>query len=303
MTQIRRYQHIAVELKDSIATICLDRPEVLNAMTRRMRDEFIDAIDWTDNDDDVRVVIVTGRGRGFCSGADLSEGSARFDKGERRDADIPRDGGGVLTLRLYRSRKPLIAAVNGAAVGLGATMTLPMDVRLMARDARYGFVFARRGIVPDGCSSWFLPRLVGVSRAAEWLYSGRLVGSDEAQASGLVRDVHESGELLSAARRLATDFVHDVSAVSVSLSRQLLWRSLASSHPMDAHRSESLGLYLRGRSPDAYEGVNAFRENRSPQFADRASVDAGDLFGSPEPNWNDSTNQLTSSFLQRESER
>lgn len=273
------YEDIAYDVADGIATITLDRPEQLNAYTRRMHDELVDALDRADADDDVRVVIFTGRGRAYCAGADLSEGAATFARG----ADAFRieehaDGGGLLTQRLFESTKPLIAAINGSAVGVGLTMTLPMDVRMVAEGAKLGFVFARRGIVPEACSSWFLPRIVGIAQAGEWVLTGRVFGPEEALRGGLVRSVHPPGELLGAARALAREMADGTSPVSVAMSRAMLWRMLGEASPGAAHEIDSRGIFSRGRSGDAREGVTAFLEKRDPAFPDRVSADLPDWF-------------------------
>jgi len=273
------YQQIAYDVDGAVATVTLDRPEALNAFTNVMLHELLDVFDRVDADDAVRAVIVTGRGRGFCAGADLSAGGQTFDDGGTPDnTRIPRDGGGRLALRIFDCKKPVIAAVNGPAVGVGVTMTLPMDVRLAADAARFGFVFARRGIVPEACSSWFLPRLVGISQAAEWVYTGRVFPADEALRGGLVRSVHPPDELLPAARALAAEISSSTAPVSVALSRQLLWRMLGAAHPMEAHRADSRGIAIQGRSADAREGVEAFLEKRPAVFPGRVTTDLPDLF-------------------------
>src|ERR671936_2486591 len=229
------FQQIEYAVDDQILTITLNRPDRLNAFTEQMRAELMQALDQADADDDVRAVIVTGAGRGFCAGADLEAGGATFDRGE--DAgEVPRAGGGQLTLRIFESKKPVVAAINGPAVGVGITMTLPMDFRLASDSAKMGFVFTQRGIVPEACSSWFLPRVVGMSQALEWVATGRVFSADEALAGGLVRSVHPAGELLEAARSLAAEIVEHTAPVSVALTRQLLWRMLCADHPMVAHR-------------------------------------------------------------------
>ena len=279
------YTQIVYEVADHIATITLNRPEQLNAFTNRMMRELIDAFDRVDADDEVRVVIVTGAGRGFCAGADLSGGGDTFSGGgsdEQTDVGVPRDGGGLVSLRVFECKKPVIAAINGAAVGVGVTMTLPMDIRLASENARFGFVFARRGIVPEACSSWFLPRLVGISQAAEWCFSGRVFAADEALRGGLVRSVHTADELLPVARSMATEIVENTAPVSVALTRQMLWRMLGAAHPMDAHRADSRGILARGRSTDATEGVVSFLEKRKPQFTAKVSDGLPDIFPSHE---------------------
>ncbi len=262
-----QYETIALEIEDGIATLTLDRPEKLNAFNRPMAAEIMDAFDRTDGDDAVCAVIVTGAGRAFCAGADLSAGAETFARGDERDL------GGVVTLRIFESLKPVIAAVNGPAVGIGATMTLPMDVRLACENARFGFPFVRRGIVLDACSSWFLPRIAGISKALEWCYTGRVFDAPEALASGLVARTYAAGDLLAAARALAREIIENAAPVSVALTRQMLWRMLGADHPMEAHKIESRGVYARGRSADSAEGVTAFLEKRPATFSGRPSRD------------------------------
>jgi enoyl-CoA hydratase/carnithine racemase len=271
---------ILTDVADRVLTITLDRPDRLNAFTPEMAAELIAAFDAADADDDVRAVIVTGAGRAFCAGADLGEGAATFDYATLGDAGAPllddgridyahesvRDNGGLVALRIFRSLKPVIGALNGAAVGIGATMTLPMDFRLAADNARIGFVFARRGIVPEAASSWFLPRIVGIPLALEWCMTGRLVPAEEARQAGLLRSLHAPDELLDAARAIAREIADGAAPVSVALTRQMLWRGLGLSHPMDAHRIDSRLIYARGRSADAAEGVTSFLEKRPARF-------------------------------------
>ena len=280
------YSQILFDVHDHVATITLNRPDRLNAFTGTMMNELIDAFDRTDADDAVRAVIVTGAGRGFCAGADLGSGGDTFAKGGsdvQTDVGVPRDGGGLVSLRIYDSKKPVIGAINGAAVGVGVTMTLPMDIRIASEHAKFGFVFARRGIVPEACSSWFLPRLVGISQAAEWCYSGRVFPAGEAFDGGLVRSVHAADDLLSAARLIAADIAENSSPVSVALTRQMLWRMLGAAHPMEAHRADSRGIALRGPSADAREGVESFLEKRPAAYTNRVSDELPDVF----PNWTD----------------
>lgn len=271
---------------DGIATLTLNRPEQLNTFTARMRDELIAAFDATDADDAVRAVIVTGAGRAFCAGADLSSGGDTFDYARRSDAlrdsskvgEVYRDGGGQVTLRMFRSRKPVIGAINGAAVGIGMTLQLPMDVRLASTAAKFGFVFARRGITPEAASSWFLPRLVGMQTALEWCISGRVFGAEEALQRGLVRSVHAPEELLPAARALAREMTRHSAPVSVAITRQLLWRMAGAAHPMEAHRLDSRAIQSRGRSADVREGVGAFLAKRDPVWPEAVSGDMPDFF-------------------------
>ncbi|MEY4340071.1 MAG: hypothetical protein RLZ14_1921, partial [Actinomycetota bacterium] len=279
------YTQIIYEVADRIATITLNRPEQLNAFTNTMMREVIDAFDRVDADDDVRVVIVTGAGRGFCAGADLSGGGETFSGGGsdvQTDVGVPRDGGGLVSLRIFECTKPVIAAINGPAVGVGVTMTLPMDIRLASDSAKFGFVFARRGIVPEACSSWFLPRLVGISQAAEWCYTGRVFPAVEALTGGLVRSIHAPDDLLPAARAIAAEIAENTAPVSVALTRQMLWRMLGAAHPMEAHSADSRGIMERGRSADAREGVVSFLEKRAPQFPVRVSDGLPDIFPSYE---------------------
>jgi enoyl-CoA hydratase/carnithine racemase len=274
-------EHTRTEVSDNVLTITLDRPDRLNAYTETMQRELLEAFDRADADDDVRAVIVTGAGRAFCAGADLSAGGSTFDWRERGGDGPPRDGGGRVSLRIFDCTKPVIAAINGAAVGVGATMTLPMDVRLASEAARVGFVFTRRGIVPEACSSWFLPRVVGISRAMEWVATGRIVDAEEALAGGLVRSVHPPGELLDAAHALAREIATNTAPVSVALARRMMWRMLGAGHPMEAHRVDSRAMFQRGQSADASEGVTSFLEKREPQFPDRVSSGLPDVF----PGW------------------
>ncbi len=279
------FQEIRYEVTDGILTVTLERPERLNAWTQRMGHELIEAFDRADVDDDVRAIIVTGAGRGFCAGADLSEGGATFDWREReREGEVPRDGGGRFALRVFASTKPVIAAINGPAVGVGATMTLPMDIRLAAESARVGFVFTRRGIVPEACSSWFLPRVVGINTAMEWVCTGRVFSAREAHAAGLVRSVHPDGQLLEAAHELAQEIIANAAPVSVALARRMMWTMLGAAHPMEAHRADSRAMFARGQSADVHEGIASFLEKRPPHFSDRVSDGLPELFpGREEP--------------------
>ncbi|MCP3934495.1 MAG: crotonase/enoyl-CoA hydratase family protein [Actinomycetia bacterium] len=285
------YETISLEVDDNIATLTLNRPDRLNAFTSKMMAEMIDAIDTTDADDDVRAVIITGAGRGFCAGADLSGGADTFDYdnrpgnadeiepgGETDDLEMMRDGGGRLTLRLFESRKPLIAAINGPAVGVGVTMTLPMDIRMASTKAKIGFVFARRGIVPEACSSWFLTRVVGLSKALEWTFSGRVFDAEEALAGGLVRSVHEPDDLLPAAREIASEIARNTSAVSVAMTRHMMWKLLGADHPMEAHKIDSRAIRSLGQGADAKEGVVSFLEKRQAEFTMSAATDMPDFY-------------------------
>jgi enoyl-CoA hydratase/carnithine racemase len=276
------FEQITTEVADSVLTITLNRPERLNAWTAQMGQEMRAALDEADADDEVRAIIVTGAGRGFCAGADLASGGDTFDARKREAvAGARRDNGGELTLRIFECKKPVIAAINGPAVGVGATMTLPMDVRLAADDARIGFVFARRGIIPEACSSWFLPRVVGISRAMEWVATGRVFSAQEGLDGGLLRSVHPQAELLDAARSLAREIAENTAPVSVALARQLMWRMLGAEHPMLAHRADSRGMVARGQSADAAEGITAFLEKRPARFPDRVSDGLPDVM----PGW------------------
>ncbi len=270
------YEQIRYEIKNHILTLTLNRPDRLNAFTPLMRLELIEAFDRADADDQIRAIIVTGAGRAFCAGADLGTGTETFDY-QTRDgqmlAEEHRDGGGRLTLRIFESIKPVIAAINGPAVGIGLTMTLAMDIRIADQNAKLGFVFARRGIVPEACSSWFLPRIVGISRALEWVMSGRLFSVDEAVSNGLVRSSHTPDRLLPVAEGLATEIADNTSAVSVALARQMLWRMLGADHPMEAHKIDSRGIYYTGKSADASEGIRSFLEKRTAKFTDKPSTD------------------------------
>jgi enoyl-CoA hydratase/carnithine racemase len=275
------FEHIRYGVADRVATIELYRPERLNAFTGTMMRELITAFDLVDADDDVAAVIVTGSGRAFCAGADLGGGGGTFagpDLSEDAGEQVRRDGGGTVSLRIFDCTKPVIAAINGPAVGVGITMTLPMDVRMASTDAKMGFVFVRRGIVPEACSSWFLPRIVGISRAQEWVATGRVFGAEEALAGGLVRSLHTPDRLLDDARALALEIADNAAPVSVALARRMLWRMLGAAHPMDAHRADSRGMQVRGASADATEGVTSFLEKRPPRFVDRVSDGLPDVF-------------------------
>ena len=278
------FETIRYDLEDGVLTLTLNRPDRLNAFNHTMMKELMEAFDRSDADDAVRAVIITGAGRGFCAGADLEKGGETFDYDTRDDREgggpklPPRDGGGLLTLRIFESNKPVIAAVNGAAVGVGATMQLPMDLRIASRDAKFGFVFARRGIVPEACSSWFLPRVVGISQALEWTYSGRVFPAAEALDGGLVKEVTAPEDLLPRARELAREIAENTSAISVTLIRHMMWRMLGADHPMEAHKLDSRGVYATGRGPDAKEGVMSFLEKRPPAFTGRPSADMPEFF-------------------------
>lgn len=283
------FETLLYAVEDGIATITLNRPDKLNAFNTTMMQELIAAFDETDGDDDVRAVIVTGAGRAFCAGADLSAGAATFDYDKRGGADqmarqeagVHRDGGGLVTLRIYDSLKPVISACNGPAVGIGLTMQLAMDIRLASDTARYGFVFARRGINPEACSSWFLPRLVGLQQALEWCYTGRIFPAQEALDGGLVRSIHAPDDLLPAARALAREIADNTAPVSIAVTRQLMYRMAGASHPMEAHKADSRAIESRGRAADAREGVSSFLEKRPPNYPDKVSKDMPDIW----PHW------------------
>ena len=285
------YETIKYEVAEHILTITLNRPDKLNAFNATMMTELIDAFDKADADDDVRAIIVTGAGRGFCAGADLSSGADTFDRDAKRgpvkrladgkvDYSDPnvRDGGGQVTLRFFKCLKPVIGAINGPAVGIGVTMQLPMDIRIASVDARFGFVFSQRGIVPEAASSWFLPRIVGISQALEWCYSGRVFPADEALAGRLVSKVVPADELMTTSRALARSFINKTAPVSVTLIRQMMWRMLGADDPMEAHKVDSRGIYARGRSDDVKEGVMSFLEKRPAQFKNKVSSDMPDYF-------------------------
>lgn len=276
------FNTLLYSVEDGIATITLNRPEKLNAFTTGMRDDMIAALDATDADDAVKAVVITGAGRAFCAGADLSSaGGSTFDYASRKESardenmvnGVYRDGGGMTTLRIFKSLKPVIGAINGAAVGIGVTMQLPMDIRLASTDARFGFVFTRRGIVPEACSSWFLSRAVGLQAALEWCYTGRVFNAQEALDRGLVRSLHAPADLLPAAYALAREIADNTAPVSVALTRQMLWRMAGESHPMAAHKVDSRAIMARGASADAKEGVSSFLEKRAPVYPNKVSAD------------------------------
>ncbi len=291
------YEQIKTEIDENgIMVLTLHRPEAMNAFTARMMHEVNSALDEADRNDDVRAVIFTGDGeRAFCAGADLSQGDKTFNYAERSDGgkksdvlsedgginwsseDI-RDGGGMMTLRIYECIKPVIGAINGAAVGVGVTMQLPMDIRIASENARFGFVFARRGIVPEACSSWFLPRIVGISQALQWCYSGEVFGAEEALRGGLISEIVPQADLLARAKEVALQMTQMSSPVSVSMTRQMMWRMLGADHPMEAHKVDSKAIFGRGRQSDAKEGVVSFLEKRAPEFKDAPSSDMPDFY-------------------------
>ena len=287
------FETILYEIKDKVLTITLNRPERLNAFTGQMMDDLIEAFDKAGKDDEIRVIIVTGAGRGFCAGADLGAGANTFNREVRNNRgetegikDNPewmRDGGGRTTLAIFDCPKPIIAAFNGPAVGVGVTMTLPMDIRIASEEARFGFVFARRGLVPEAASSWFLPRIVGISKALEWTFSGKVFSAEEAKDGGLIRSVHPANKLMDEAYKLAQEIIDNTSPVSVALTRQMLWKMLGADHPMEAHKVDSQLIYELGKAEDAKEGVKSFLEKRSPKFPSKVSKDMPKFF----PWWKD----------------
>ncbi|MEL8055934.1 MAG: crotonase/enoyl-CoA hydratase family protein [Pseudomonadota bacterium] len=293
MASIGNFEQIKLELEDNVAILTLNRPDKMNAFTGKMMYELIEAFDLTDANDDVRAVIVTGAGdRAFCAGADLSEGAKTFDYEARADSgevgrtqkiDMQRDGGGRVTLRIFESLKPVIGAINGAAVGVGVTMQLPMDIRIASDNARFGFVFNRRGINPEAASSWFLPRLVGIQQALEWCYSGRVFPAQDALDGGLIRSIHSQDELMDVAKGLAREIAENTAAVSTTLTRHMMWRMMGASHPMDAHIVDSAAIYSRGQTPDAKEGVMSFLEKRKPTYPVKVSDGMPNFF----PWWED----------------
>ena len=282
------FETILYEIKDKILTVTLNRPERLNAFTGQMMDDLIEAFDKAGKDDDIRVIIVTGAGRGFCAGADLGAGANTFNREVRNNRgetegikDNPewmRDGGGRTTLAIFDCPKPIIAAFNGPAVGVGVTMTLPMDIRIASEEARFGFVFARRGLVPEAASSWFLPKIVGISKALEWTFSGKVFSAEEAKDGGLIRSVHPANKLMDEAYKLAQEIIDNTSPVSVALTRQMLWKMLGADHPMEAHKVDSRLIYELGKAEDVKEGVKSFLEKRSPKFLSKVSRDMPKFF-------------------------
>jgi enoyl-CoA hydratase/carnithine racemase len=271
------YEAIIYEVEDGILTITLNRPEKLNAFNGQMQTEVLDALDKADADDAVKAIIFTGAGRGYCAGADLSGGSTTFN----HDADgrgIHPDGGGVLTLRIFECMKPVISACNGPAVGVGATMQCAMDIRLASENAKYGFVFSKRGIVPEACSTWFLPRVVGINTALEWAYSARIFDANEALERRFVRSIHKPDDLLPAAKDLAHEFAEQTSSVSVAMIRHMMWKMLGADHPIEAHKIDSRGVYYTGKSADAAEGVQSFLEKRPAEFTGKVSTDMPEFF-------------------------
>lgn len=282
------FSQILYDVTDGVATITMNRPEKMNAYTAVMMREICSALDMADGDDDVRAIIFTGAGRAFCAGADLTpdDGRKPFANNDTVDSysdDRVRDTGGIMTLRIYECIKPVIGAINGAAVGIGATMQLPMDMRLASTKARFGFVFARRGIVPEAASSWFLPHLVGRAKALEWCMTGRVFNADEALKGGLIRSIHEPDDLMPAALALAHEIRDNTAPVSVALTRQMLWRNPSANHPMEAHKIDSRAIYTRAKTNDAKEGIASFLEKREPSYPDKISMNMPDFY----PWWDD----------------
>lgn len=282
------FECILYDVKDKVLTITLNRPDRLNAYTGQMQSNLIEAFDKAGKDDDIRAIIVTGAGRGFCAGADLGAGGNTFNrevrnnKGEtegiKDDPEWMRDGGGRTTLAIFDCPKPIIAAFNGPAVGVGVTMTLPMDIRIASEEAKFGFVFARRGLVPEAASSWFLPRVVGINKALEWTFSGRVFSPEEAKEGGLIRSIHPADKLLEEANKIAQEIVENTSAVSVAMTRQMLWKLLGADHPMEAHKVDSRAIYELGQGGDAKEGVESFLEKRPPEFPSKVSEDMPEFY-------------------------
>ena len=281
------YKNILLEQRDNIAILSLNRPHKLNAFTFSMMEEIISALDALDGDDSVDALIITGKGRAFCAGADLSSGqetfNPSFDDFAVQEGDFRRDSGGILTLRMYKFLKPIVIACNGPAVGIGASMQLAADVRLASDEARFGFVFNNRGIVPDACSSWFLPKIIGISAALELTYSGRIIDVKEALKLNLVSSIHDAENLIDNAIDFTKSMVQNSAPVSIAVTRQMLWRSLEGLGPYDAHVIESKAIDSRGASEDAKEGVSSFLEKRAAKFKNKVSLDMPLFF----PWWDD----------------
>ncbi len=274
------YKEILTSQRGDAFVISLNRPDKLNAFTKTMQDELITAFDYTDQTDEIKFVVITGEGRAYCAGADLVDGPNTFnyaEEGNRLSNDDHRDGGGLVALRIFRSKKPVIGAINGDAVGVGATMTLPMDIRIASKSARFGFVFSRRGAVPEACSSWFLPRIVGISKALDWCYTGKVFNSQEALQHGLVSEVISDDTLIDRALEIGASYSGKTSAISVSLARQMMWSMLAATHPEEAHILDSMAMEKMGKSPDIKEGIASFLEKRAPNFPMKVSKDLPDL--------------------------
>ena len=272
---MKKFETLRTETKENSLIIYLSREERMNAFTLTMQQELVAALDEAENMDEIKSIIFTGDGKAYCAGADLSSGGDTFDnrKGRKKTNNVVRDSGGLLTLRLFKSKKPLIAAVNGAAVGIGATMLLPMDFRICSEEARFGFVFARRGIVPEAASSWFLPRLVGITKALELCYSGKIISAEEAEDINLVSEVLPKEQLIDRALAVANEFTAESSQISIALTRQMMWRMLGADDPMEAHKIDSRGVFELGQSGEAIEGVKSFLEKRPPSFPGKVSKD------------------------------
>jgi len=280
------YKELLTSLHGNTFVIFLNRPEKLNAFTKTMQDELIKIFDHTDQNDDIKSVVISGEGRAFCAGADLVEGPNTFnysEEGNKLSNNDNRDGGGLVALRIFRSKKPVIGAINGDAVGVGATMTLPMDIRIASESARFGFVFSRRGAVPEACSSWFLPRIVGISKALDWCYTGKVFNSQEALQNGLVSEVSANENLIERALEIGSSYNSKTSAISVSLARQMMWNMLAATHPEEAHILDSMAMEKMGKSLDIKEGIASFLEKREPNFPMKVSRDLPDLTSALKP--------------------
>ena len=277
---MKNYETLDTTRDKKVLTIQFTRPEKMNTFSGQMLRDILEVLDDAEKDDEVRAVIFTGSGKAFCAGADLSSGEDTFDMSDRqkKDQNVQRDTGGVLTLRLFDFKKPLIAAINGAAVGVGVTMTLPMDVRICSDRAKFGFVFAKRGIVPEACSSWFLPKIVGISNALQWCLSGKIFQPTEALEKGLITEITSEEDLLKRAKEIASDFVDSTSSLSVTLIRQMLWKMLGADHPMEAHKIDSRGVYFLGKTGEASEGVLSFLEKRDPNFPGKVSKDLPEFY-------------------------
>ena len=274
------YRELLTSQHGDTYVVSLNRPKKLNAFTKTMQEELIKVFDYTDENDDIKSVVITGEGRAYCAGADLVDGPNTFnysEQGNRLSNDDHRDGGGLVALRIFKSKKPVIGAINGDAVGVGATMTLPMDVRIASKSARFGFVFSRRGAVPEACSSWFLPRIVGISKALDWCYTGKVFNSQEALQHGLVSEVIPDDKLIDRALEIGSSYSSKTSAISVSLARQMMWNMLAATHPEEAHILDSMAMEKMGKSPDIKEGIASFLEKRAPSFSMKVSKDLPDL--------------------------
>ncbi len=274
------YKELLTSQHGDTFVIYLNRPSKLNAFTKTMQNELIEVFDHTDNNDEIKSVVITGEGRAYCAGADLVDGPNTFnysEEGNRLSNDDNVDGGGLVALRIFKSKKPVIGAINGDAVGVGVTMTLPMDIRIASDTARFGFVFARRGAVPEACSSWFLPRIVGISKALDWCYTGKVFDSQEALQHGLISDVTTRDKLLDRALEIGSTYSNKTSAISVSLARQMMWNMLAATHPEEAHILDSMAMEKMGKSPDIKEGIASFLEKRAPNFPMKVSKDLPDL--------------------------